>query len=135
LPGAYNLQVDSAASIYLSALCWRIVLKQLIAVVALDACLFLAVPKTVPRETPADVEHIRAGEQVFLHRCFQCHSVVEGQARFGPNLFHEMHKPHSKKTADEVVTVIREGKGRMPGFENILSDNEVADVVAYLHAH
>jgi mono/diheme cytochrome c family protein len=73
------------------------------------------------------------GEEVFTKRCFQCHSVIEGQVRFGPSLFGVMKGPHPRKTPAEVRTILKEGKNKMPSFKDILSEEDIENLLAYLH--
>jgi mono/diheme cytochrome c family protein len=74
-----------------------------------------------------------AGEEIFTQRCFACHSVIEDQVRFGPSLYHELKPPHPKKTPSEVRTILREGKGKMPSFKDILTPEDTDNILAYLH--
>lgn len=76
----------------------------------------------------------KAGEQVFLHNCFQCHSIVEGQVRFGPSLYHEAKKPHPKKTDAEIRAILQNGKGKMPSFKNVLTREDTDNLLAYIHS-
>ena len=74
-----------------------------------------------------------AGQAVFMQRCFQCHSVQENEKRVGPSLFHELQKPHSKRTDAEVREIVHSGKNKMPAWKGILSEDDINNVVAYLH--
>lgn len=82
-------------------------------------------------DNPASVH---AGEQVFIQRCFQCHSVQEDQVKFGPSLFNEMKKPHPKKTATEIRTILKDGKGKMPSFKDVLTQEDTDNLLAYIHS-
>jgi mono/diheme cytochrome c family protein len=73
-----------------------------------------------------------AGQQVFLQKCFQCHSVNQGETRIGPSLFHVMKGGHAK-TAAEIRVQLRDGKGKMPPFKDLLTPQDVDHVIAYLH--
>ena len=72
--------------------------------------------------TPANAH---AGEQVFLQKCFQCHSVNPGEVRIGPSLFHVMKGPKAVSSA-QVRIQLRDGKGKMPPFKDLLTPEEVA---------
>jgi cytochrome c2 len=74
-----------------------------------------------------------AGEEVFTKRCFQCHSVQEGQVRFGPSLFGVLKGPHPLKTAPEVREILKNGKNKMPSFNGILTEEDTNNLLAYLH--
>jgi mono/diheme cytochrome c family protein len=77
---------------------------------------------------------VSAGQEVFTQKCFQCHSVIEDQVRFGPSLFHEMKGPHPKKTATEIHEILMNGKGKMPSFKDILTQEDTDNLLAYLHS-
>lgn len=80
--------------------------------------------------TPANAH---AGEQVFLQKCFQCHSVNQGEVRVGPSLFHVMKGPKAVSAA-QIRIQLRDGKGKMPAFKDLLTQEEVDHVIAYLHS-
>jgi len=82
---------------------------------------------------PASAPTAHAGEAVFTQRCFQCHSVIEDQVRFGPSLYHVMKPPHPRKTAAEIRVILKEGKGKMPSFKDILTPEDTDNILAYLH--
>ncbi|MGD0798719.1 MAG: cytochrome c [Acidobacteriaceae bacterium] len=79
--------------------------------------------------TPANAH---AGEQVFLQKCFQCHSVNPGEVRIGPTLFHVMKGPKAVPAA-QIRIQLRDGKGKMPPFKDLLTPEDVDHVIAYLH--
>jgi mono/diheme cytochrome c family protein len=92
-------------------------------------------PNTQAQTAPAPkgAGNVHAGEEVFTKRCFQCHSVIEGQVRFGPSLFGVMKGPHPRKTAPEIRTILKEGKNKMPSFNGILTEEDTDNLLAYLH--
>jgi mono/diheme cytochrome c family protein len=75
-----------------------------------------------------------AGQQIFTQRCFQCHSVIPDQVRFGPSLFGVVSKPHPRKTDAEVRTILKNGKGKMPSFDGVLTKEDTDNLLAYLHS-
>jgi mono/diheme cytochrome c family protein len=83
-----------------------------------------------PAQHPAVSVH--DGEQVFIKRCLQCHSVNEGQTRFGPSLYREMKGSHPKKTSSQIRAVIKDGKGKMPPFGEFLTQEDTINLMAYL---
>ena len=82
----------------------------------------------VPTTGPA-----KAGQETFNTICMQCHSIQPDQVRFGPSLYGELKKPHPKKTDAEVRQILKQGKGKMPALGSKLSDQDIANLVAYLH--
>jgi mono/diheme cytochrome c family protein len=75
---------------------------------------------------------VHDGEQVFIKRCLQCHSVNEGQTRFGPSLYREMKGSHPKKTSSQIRAVIKDGKRKMPPFGELLTQEDTINLMAYL---
>ncbi len=70
------------------------------------------------------------GREIYLSRCQSCHGaggegVMAGTPNFarGESLF---------QTDQELIDGIRRGKGMMPGFGGMLSDDDIANVVAYI---
>jgi mono/diheme cytochrome c family protein len=76
---------------------------------------------------------VHAGHDVYVHMCFQCHSTNEGEVRLGPSLFGEMKKPQPKKSATEIRTILKNGKGKMPSFQEKLTQQDVDNLLAYIH--
>ena len=76
----------------------------------------------------------RAGGEIFLQKCFQCHAVEPGAVRSGPSLFHEMRPPNPKKTAAQIRTILRDGKGKMPAYKDKLSKEDTDNLLAYIRS-
>ncbi len=73
-----------------------------------------------------------AGQASFQRHCVMCHAVTEGVKIVGPSLYGEMRGPHAH-TAASVREIIVNGKGQMPALGKQLSDQDLADILAYLH--
>jgi mono/diheme cytochrome c family protein len=82
--------------------------------------------------TEKNAASVHAGEEVFTQNCHQCHAVFEGQYSVGPNLHLEMKRPHPKKSAAEIREILKNGKGKMPSFEEKLSEEDVEALLAYI---
>jgi mono/diheme cytochrome c family protein len=78
-----------------------------------------------------------AGRQVFVSRCSSCHYADTEKGMNGPGLEGLFRKPylHSGMAANDarVTEVIVHGKNMMPGQGNTLTDQQLADLMAYLH--
>jgi mono/diheme cytochrome c family protein len=74
---------------------------------------------------------VHAGQDLFAQKCMQCHSVIEGQAMFGPSLYREMKKPTG--SAPNIRLVLKNGKGKMPSFQDKLTPEDTNNLLAYLH--
>jgi len=90
--------------------------------------------ETTPTETkrapgPYDNGDAAAGKVVFVSSCGVCHVLKAANATgtVGPNL--DEKKPDETLTIDRVVN----GKGAMPAFKDQLTEQQIADVVAFVH--
>jgi cytochrome c len=77
------------------------------------------------------------GKDAFSSNCGVCHNADSTEAKVGPGLkglFNKATLNNKKKITDaNVMEMINRGsKVGMPGFEDVLSDQERADIVAYL---
>jgi mono/diheme cytochrome c family protein len=80
----------------------------------------------------ANAATVHAGQEIFAQKCLLCHSINKGQVTFGPSLYAEMKKPQGKKSSAEVRSVIKNGKGKMPSFQEKLSAEDVDKLLAYI---
>lgn len=97
-----------------------------------------ASPETVvgtvpqPTETTPTVEvpegDAAAGKAVFTGNCSACHTLADAGANgdVGPNL--DEAQPDAAIVFDRVTN----GKGNMPSFKDSLSEQQIADVTAYV---
>jgi mono/diheme cytochrome c family protein len=77
------------------------------------------------------------GKDVFESNCAVCHNADSTEKKMGPGLKGVAQKPalvNKKKPTDgNLLMMINKGtESGMPGWEDKLSDQERADVVAYL---
>jgi mono/diheme cytochrome c family protein len=77
------------------------------------------------------------GRVVYQQYCASCHYANQTGDLHGPSLFAMYRKkylPSGAPANDERVTpVILRGHNTMPGYGNDLSDQQLADLIAYLH--
>ncbi len=93
-----------------------------------------AVPAHAQSKAAAKQQAVHAGQQVFTQRCFQCHSVLPDQVRFGPSLHGELSKPHPRKTDAQVRQILQNGRNKMPSFKGVLTKEDTDNLLAYLHS-
>ena len=78
-----------------------------------------------------------AGHQTFNARCAQCHYERVDQPKNGPSLASVFHKPslHSGAAAtdERVTSTIINGHGLMPALGNQVDEQQIQDLLAYLH--
>ncbi len=104
----------------------------LLGIASLGALFAPAHSAAQPSASAYTAANAHAGEQVFLQKCFQCHSVNQGEVRIGPSLFHVMKGPKAVSAA-QIRIQLRDGKGKMPPFKDLLTPDDVDHVIAYLH--
>ena len=79
-----------------------------------------------------------AGRHIYDQYCDRCHSPYSSKKRQGPSLrglFKREDLPVSGMPAndDRVKDVVRMGRNKMDGFSNVLNDEQINDLLAYLH--
>ena len=70
------------------------------------------------------------GKEVFMRECMACHgNAGEGNMPGLPNFKEDQTL---FKNDNELMDIIRDGKGIMPSFNGLISDEDIRDVTAYL---
>lgn len=87
-----------------------------------------APPAGTTTSAPSGGGDSAAGKGIFTANCAGCHTLSDAGASgaVGPNL------DDLKPDADAVTTVVSNGRGAMPSFQGTLSDQQIADVAAYV---
>ena len=104
------------------------VLAVIVAIVVLAA---LSLHAQVTHATKHVVGDVEAGQATFQRRCVMCHSLSPNVKIVGPSLYSEMRGPHARTAAFVRETLVN-GKGQMPPMGKQLTDQEIADVLAYV---
>ena len=77
------------------------------------------------------------GRVVYDRHCIRCHEPYSSREIQGPSLrgiFKKEQFPSGIKASDErMLDVIEIGKSKMPSFRNSLSQQQLEDLLAYLH--
>ena len=98
----------------------------------LAASLMTAQEKTAEKKT---VDPVVAGKEVF-EQCSGCHNADSDEKKMGPGLkglFSKAKMKNGKKPTEESVkALINAGGGGMPAYEDMLSKDELSQVMAYL---
>jgi len=101
-------------------------------------------PGTTPDVTPPDpggaVAGSAAGAQIYSQRCALCHGA-EGKGD-GPAAASLNPKPRNHtdgsymnaRTNEDLLGVIREGKGAMPAWKSVLSEEEIQAVLQHVRS-
>lgn len=69
---------------------------------------------------------LKSGKEIYSERCTSCHGQ-DGKLGFGG----AKDLTLSKKSKDEVIHQVSQGKGAMAPFKNILSEEEILAVSEY----
>jgi mono/diheme cytochrome c family protein len=96
-------------------------------------CNSLPPGKPVSELTPQEA----AGHAVYLAACARCHNAYETQALHGPSLYAIFRKPYLPSGApardDRVLQVVLHGRGLMPAAGGDLTQQQIEDLLRYLH--
>jgi mono/diheme cytochrome c family protein len=102
--------------------------------------LALAACDAEPRKTDAELgltPQQTAGRRVYEARCAECHYAYSSRELRGPTmhaLFKKQYMTSGIPVNDErVIDIIAMGRAKMPGFQNKLTVNQIADLMTYLH--
>ena len=100
---------------------------------------FLAGCRSTPPPKPLDQLNAteQAGHAVFVERCSLCHYDRQPGALHGPSLLGLYKKPYLPSGApandDRVSATIVHGRNNMPAQGANLTDEDLAQLLAYLH--
>jgi mono/diheme cytochrome c family protein len=92
------------------------------------------------RKTDAELglnEQEARGRHVYDQHCIRCHEPYSSREIQGPSLHHIFKRdqfPSGIKASDDrMIDVIQMGKSKMPSFRNALTEQQLQDLLAYLH--
>jgi mono/diheme cytochrome c family protein len=79
-----------------------------------------------------------SGRKLYDAYCDRCHNPYSTRGRQGPGLKGVFKKPYlavSGIPANDarVREIVRIGRGKMQGFPNVLTDQQLDDLLAYMH--
>jgi mono/diheme cytochrome c family protein len=79
-----------------------------------------------------------SGRKIYDNSCDRCHRPYSTKGKKGPGLkgvFQNKYLPQTGLPAnDERVTdIIRNGRPDMPGYSQVLSSQDIQDLLAYMH--
>lgn len=84
---------------------------------------------------PLAAQSAEEGQELFDSKCSVCHNADNKDKKIGPGLagVSEGKLPSGKDTTEEnVMENLNVGGNGMPAFENLLTDEEKASIVAYV---
>jgi cytochrome c2 len=79
-----------------------------------------------------------AGRKIYDNLCDRCHAPYSSRGRQGPSMkgvFRRQYLPMSGMPAndDRVTDVVRLGRNKMTGYAQVLNQQQINDLLAYLH--
>jgi mono/diheme cytochrome c family protein len=79
-----------------------------------------------------------AGRRIYDNYCDRCHAPYSSRGRQGPSMkgiFKRQYLPESGMPAndDRVSDVVRFGRDKMPAYGQVLNQQQISDLLAYLH--
>jgi mono/diheme cytochrome c family protein len=96
-------------------------------------CRSLPPSKLMSELTPQEMR----GHAVFVSNCARCHNANSQRALHGPGLqalYKQKYLPSGAPANDDrVSSVIEQGHGMMPAFGNTMEEQQLDDLLAYLH--
>jgi len=111
---------------------------------ALAACLgFAALTACDVERRKSDAElglnaQQSVGRKIYDNHCDRCHRPYSTKGKKGPGLkavFQHQYLPKTGLPAndDRVTDIIRNGRPDMPGYSQVLSAQDIQDLLAYMH--
>jgi cytochrome c2 len=78
------------------------------------------------------------GRKLYDNYCDRCHEAYSSRGKKGPSMkgvFQRQYLPISGLPAnDERLTdIIKNGRAKMEGFGQVMNDQQVRDLIAYMH--
>jgi mono/diheme cytochrome c family protein len=79
-----------------------------------------------------------AGRQLYDNYCDRCHEPYSSRGKKGPSLkgvFQQQYLSVSGLPAndDRVTEIVKSGRAKMEGFSQVMTDQQIKDLLAYLH--
>jgi mono/diheme cytochrome c family protein len=79
-----------------------------------------------------------AGRRIYDNYCDRCHDAYSSKGRRGPSLQYMFKKQYLEDSGlpandDRVTDIILLGRDKMPGFGQALNQQQVEDLLSYLH--
>lgn len=89
-----------------------------------------ASPQEVERRSP-EAFAVRGGDRLYLAACASCH-MQDGRGAQGAGVYPALAGNPKMQTPEYVAVLILRGAGGMPGFQEELTDGQVADIINHV---
>jgi len=115
--------------------------RRLLAAFILGAVLLLLTGCDERRRSDAELglnPQQAAGRRLYDNYCDRCHAPYSSRGRQGPpmkGLFKRQYMPLSGMPAndDRVGDIIRMGRNKMPGYSQVMTQQQIDGLLAYMH--
>jgi mono/diheme cytochrome c family protein len=115
--------------------------KQLSSVIIALSLLALAACDVERRKSDAELglnQKQADGRKLYDNYCDRCHEPYSSHGKKGPGLkgvFKHQYLPLSGLPANEerITDIVKYGRAKMEGFGQVMTDQQVKDLLAYLH--
>jgi mono/diheme cytochrome c family protein len=112
-----------------------------LALLGATAILFLSGCDAERRKSDAELSlnpQQAAGRRVYDRTCDQCHEPYSSRGKKGPGLKGVFKKPYLSESGlpandDRVGEIIRLGRAKMPAYGQVLDQQQIEDLLAYMH--
>ena len=79
-----------------------------------------------------------SGRHIYDNYCDRCHAPYSSRGRQGPSMkgiFKKQYLPMSGMPAndDRVTDIIKMGRNKMPAYSQVLDQQQINDLLAYMH--
>jgi len=79
-----------------------------------------------------------AGRRIYDNYCDRCHAPYSSRGRQGPSMKHIFKRQYLPMSGmpsndDRVTDVIKMGRNKMPAYGQVLTQEQINDLLAYLH--
>jgi mono/diheme cytochrome c family protein len=79
-----------------------------------------------------------AGRRVYDNECDRCHEPYSSRGKKGPGMKGVFEKPYLRLSGmpandARVTDIVRMGREKMPGFGQVLNQEQIDDLLAYMH--
>lgn len=79
-----------------------------------------------------------AGRKLYDNYCDRCHEPYSSRGKKGPSLKGVFKRPYLELSGlpandDRIADIVKYGRAKMEGFGQVMSDQQIKDLLAYLH--
>ncbi len=78
------------------------------------------------------------GRRLYDNYCDRCHEPYSSRGKKGPSLKGVFKKPYLSMSGlpandDRMTDIVKYGRAKMDGFSQVMTDQQIKDLLAYLH--